>query len=49
VWWGDALKVARNQSVLPPAFFRQMAAQAAAGAQGEQLVNQPTGEGPAAA
>jgi len=39
VWWGDALKVARNQSVLPPAFFRQMAAQAAAGAQGEQLVN----------
>jgi NAD(P)H-dependent FMN reductase len=29
VWWGDALRVARERSVLPPAFFRQMAAQAA--------------------
>jgi NAD(P)H-dependent FMN reductase len=29
VWWGDTLKVAREHSVLPPAIFRQMAAQAA--------------------
>jgi NAD(P)H-dependent FMN reductase len=28
-WWGGALKSARAQMVLPPAFFRQMAAQAA--------------------
>jgi NAD(P)H-dependent FMN reductase len=29
-WWGEALKTARSSSVLPPAMFRQMAAQAAA-------------------
>jgi NAD(P)H-dependent FMN reductase len=46
LWWGDALKAARQQSVLPPAFFRQMAAQAAEGAQGGHLVDQPTREGP---
>jgi NAD(P)H-dependent FMN reductase len=33
VWWGDALRVARERSVLPPAFFRQMPVQAADGAE----------------
>ena len=31
VWWGNALKTARQQSELPPAFFRHMAAQVADG------------------
>jgi hypothetical protein len=33
-WWGNALKAAREKSVLPPAFFRQVAARAAEGDQG---------------
>jgi NAD(P)H-dependent FMN reductase len=31
-WWGEALKSARSSGVLPPAMFRQMAAQTAAAA-----------------
>jgi NAD(P)H-dependent FMN reductase len=31
-WWGEALKSARTSGVLPPAMFRQMAAQSAAAA-----------------